>query len=358
MTFPQADPTKPVTRTRFSGVTPPFVKTAPDDSRWLQPLREIESYAKLVEQVARLASFNTRYQFFFRGHDRLTRRDNGMGNTVTPTIWRSHNRKWLLQEYVNLVTSGEFRSTGRVGRSTARYAAERADHMSDFELNKAILEFKSNDLLALYETAPGASHHIANLMRESPLVQWALLQHYECCATPLLDVTRSLHVASSFALMPREGEEHHDVTGYVVVLGLPHQREALTTNHRQGILNIELLGLTPPDAKRPLMQEAYLACGFDWWRTFCLSPYSFGEGDVVEFSGRIAAILKVKNKWDEKKARENSGYRGDFWEKGIGAPIEESQLFPDDTDEFFHFLDSHGFHPLSHPTPDRGVNEP
>ena len=314
--FPYADKTP-------STAAPSYVTVGPDDSRWCSPMKAITTYWDLVQQVARLISFNTRYQFYFRGHDRLTRLPNGMGNTVTPLIWRS----------------GDEDAT----------EAERERAFCDL---KDELRDKSERLRQAYRRHPDSSSHIINLMDEGPLVQWALLEHYECCPTPLLNVTRSLHVASSFALMPRDGSRSDaDVTGYIVVLGLPHQREAITTNQRQGILNLELLGITPHNAMRPLMQDAYLACSFDWWRTFCDDPYSFGQGDAIDFSGRIAAIFEVKNEWKaetaEAKAEKRLSYYGEFWEMGMGAPVDMAALFPAE-DRFFDFLESSGLEPKSY----------
>ena len=47
-------------------------------------------------------------------------------------------------------------------------------------------------------------------------VRWAILQHYEVCSTPLLDVTHSLQSALSFAIGDGASE------GYLFVLALPH----------------------------------------------------------------------------------------------------------------------------------------
>ena len=45
-----------------------------------------------------------------------------------------------------------------------------------------------------------AMRHNAYDLRRSKYIQWSILQHYDVCPTPLLDVTHSLRVACSFAL--------------------------------------------------------------------------------------------------------------------------------------------------------------
>lgn len=44
------------------------------------------------------------------------------------------------------------------------------------------------------------------MLNKYPEIAWSLLQHYEICGTPLLDLTHSLHVACSFAFDRNKGD--------------------------------------------------------------------------------------------------------------------------------------------------------
>jgi hypothetical protein len=84
------------------------------------------------------------------------------------------------------------------------------------------------------------------------ILRWAILQHYEICPTPLLDVTQSLRVAASFA-SHRAGAQ-----AYLFVLGIPHISGAVTASAEAGLQVVCLASACPPTAVRPHIQEAYL----------------------------------------------------------------------------------------------------
>lgn len=84
------------------------------------------------------------------------------------------------------------------------------------------------------------------------IVRWAILQHYEVCATPLLDVTHSLRIAASFATASGARE------GFIFVLGVPNLSGAITASAEAGIQIIRLSSVCPPSALRPHIQEGYL----------------------------------------------------------------------------------------------------
>lgn len=86
----------------------------------------------------------------------------------------------------------------------------------------------------------------------------AILQHYGVCPTPLLDLTQSLRVACSFALMGSR-----DGTGTVYVLGMPFQLTGcISYSVRERAVFQVLLASCPPDALRPLYQEGNLVGSF------------------------------------------------------------------------------------------------
>jgi len=89
-----------------------------------------------------------------------------------------------------------------------------------------------------------------------PEVSWAILQHYEICDTPLLDVTSSLRVACSFAL------QHDENTGIIYVFGFPHTNGSISYYADEELINLRLLSICPPVAMRPHFQEGYLVGTF------------------------------------------------------------------------------------------------
>jgi hypothetical protein len=83
-------------------------------------------------------------------------------------------------------------------------------------------------------------------------VRWALIQHYDICPTPFLDVTSSLRVAASFA----SGDSSE--LGYVYVFGVPNVSGAVTASAEAGVQVLRLSGICPPTGCRPHFQEGYL----------------------------------------------------------------------------------------------------
>jgi hypothetical protein len=89
-------------------------------------------------------------------------------------------------------------------------------------------------------------------VRRYRVVRWSILQHYEVCATPLLDVTQSLRIAASFASTTDSNE------AFVFVLGIPNISGAITASAEAGIQVVRLASVCPPVAVRPHIQEGYL----------------------------------------------------------------------------------------------------
>lgn len=137
-------------------------------------------------------------------------------------------------------------------------------------------------------------------------IAWAILQHYEVCETPLLDLTHSLHVACSFAF-------HNNLykTGIIYLLGMPKQLDNFGINTFEELINLRLLSITPPEAKRPFFQEGYLA-----------GPYPNHELDITtkinqfDFARRLIAKFEIPIK-------------DDFWGSGF-YKIPSDKLFPTD----------------------------
>lgn len=93
----------------------------------------------------------------------------------------------------------------------------------------------------------------AERIKRHRALRWALLQHYEVCPTPLLDVTQSLRIAASFASADRTSGE-----AFVFAFGVPNLSGAITSSSEAGLQIIRLLSACPPEAARPHFQEGYL----------------------------------------------------------------------------------------------------
>ena len=89
-------------------------------------------------------------------------------------------------------------------------------------------------------------------LKRQRILRWALLQHYEVCPTPLLDVTHSLRIAASFASIGATGE------AFLFVVGVPNLSGAVTASAESGLQILRLSSVCPPTAVRPHIQEGYL----------------------------------------------------------------------------------------------------
>jgi hypothetical protein len=139
------------------------------------------------------------------------------------------------------------------------------------------------------------------------ILRWAILQHYEICKTPLLDVTQSLRIAASFA-SHNAGQQ-----AYLLVLGIPHVSGAVTASAEAGLQVVCLASACPPTAVRPHIQEAYLLGEYpDFSSAEQKLFYSHAE---MDFGRRL--IAKFCFEPDR------------FWDKGGNFPrIGENALYP------------------------------
>jgi hypothetical protein len=145
----------------------------------------------------------------------------------------------------------------------------------------------------------------------------AIIQHYKIFKTNFLDITSSLSIACSFALMKQQNE------GIIYVLGLPYISDIITYSPQDEIVNVKLTSIITPAAKRPLNQEGYL-----------VGPYPYTELDnksrkrVFDFSRRLIAKFRISNA-DEK-----------FWDGGYhNIDVLEKKNDKYKKDVFFKFCD-------------------
>lgn len=226
----------------------------------------VESYRDLVRQVARLSYLNKDHLLFFRGQAEDYQNKAG-SSTVYPSIYR-----------------GE-----RVTRE-------------QLELALSVLDTSSARLKELFETE-GIDGH-ADVKRRR-YVQWSILQHYEVCATPLLDLTHSLLVACSFAFLAAEGEDP-----VVLVFGLPYITNRISINSEHELVTVRLLSICPPEALRPYFQEGYLAGTED-------VTMDFESKTELDFSHRLIAKFQLPRPQRE------------FFGRGSVRPYRRDVLYPE-----------------------------
>jgi len=246
-------------------VTEEIATTLDDGDAAAGPAYRVESYRELVEQVARLAYLNKDHLLFFRGQD-LDYRNKAGASTFYPTIYRG--------------------SYLRVFDVERRYAR--------LEAASEVLREVFSDL-----SLEGSE----DLCRRE-VIRWSVLQHYGVCDTPLLDLTHSLRVACSFALLENGGE-----AGYIYAFGLPYLKGRISVDSEHDLVNVRLLSIAPPGALRPYFQEGYLVGTTDI-RT------EYASKTELDLKNRLVAKFEIPN-------------RRSFWGKDFSA-IPWSALYPPD----------------------------
>jgi hypothetical protein len=215
--------------------------------------KEISSFRDLVKQIAEISYHNPEYVLFFRGQLRDYKknlRNKGQASSFYPSIYRMAGK--TLSE-IELI--------------------KRFKRLDDF----------SEKLLAKFAAQKIEGHEKISKFRE---LVWAILQHYEVCDTPLLDVTHSLRVAASFALNENKDD------GYLFVFGFPHPNGSITYSVEAELINIRLLSICPPEAHRPYFQEGFLVGSFPSNRTTKHPSLDVGRRLIAKYR------LKTNGFWD------------------------------------------------------------
>lgn len=240
-------------------------KVANRDVRESKPFF-VNTFRELVETVAKIAYKNRDYELFFRGQSQEYFNENHR-TSILPSLYRNY------------------------------------PHSVGFELLPKFTE-------ALQEKEYKFAHD--KTFDQFDEVKWAIIQHYDVCDTPLLDITRSLRVACSFA------SEKHNQTGIVYVIGLPFINGSISFYIDEELINLRLLGICPPQALRPHFQEGFLAGTFPTQMPKDNLVMPPREIEQFDFGRRLIAKFEIAEKgfWDE-----------DF------TPIPHNALFPPE-DEF------------------------
>lgn len=257
-----------------------------------KPTKTVDSYRDLTELVAQIAIANPHYQLYFRGQSDYYTIGSLGTHSLCPSLWRGLD-----------VNSKEYQTS----------LSRRCQQL-----------FKAGEVLVReYESFKHRETETEELLLNNPLTRWAVLQHYELCnnlcGTPMLDISQSLRVAASFALLGKNAE------GYLYVLGMPYQREMFSVDSISGITSVSLLGAMPSAAIRPYVQSGYLAIDNDWWRLYALdNEPDHHKSYHVNFAERIISCLRIGG--DE------------FWDDSSNGIISSDALYPN-TDVFQAFTE-------------------
>jgi hypothetical protein len=179
----------------------------------------VTSFLELAKKIAALQYKNPQYVFLFRGqrNDYLNQKKN---TTLKPSLLRPKRGNSKLPSEDLLVTRFSLLANAE------RLLVNRYGEVSDFEGRERL--------------------------KRQRILRWAILQHYEICSTPLLDVTQSIRVAASFAT------EMAAQKAYIYVLGVPNLSGSITASAEAALQIVRLSGVCPPVAVRPHIQEGYL----------------------------------------------------------------------------------------------------
>ena len=240
----------------------------------------VENYPDLVEKVAQLSFYNPEHVLFFRGQ--TTEYSNSRGNaSIKPSIFRS--------------------ATG-------------TRPPDSFELARRYEILARADQILADEFSRSRFLGRQRIVRHR-LLRWAILQHYELCGTPLVDVTHSLRVAASFAT-----NDAADTDPVVYVLAVPSISGSVSASSEQGIQTIRLSSICPPEARRPYFQEGYLLAEYpDLASIHEKEKYRPHE---IDFGRRVIAKFRLP--------------RIDFWSRDYTA-IPNEALYPNERDPLVNF---------------------
>ena len=251
-----------------------IVRTTCDEVRAAQG-RTVGTFEDLVECVAELSFKNPSHVLLYRGQHTGYTNDSG-STTLYPRIFRS-----------------------RVNRLMAK----------DMQRRFSILDY-AEDVLADQYIYEGERS-----VRVDQILRWALLQHYEVCDTPFLDLTQSLRVAASFATNDNQGP------AVIYALGVPQLGSSVSVASSEGLQSVRLNSICPPRALRPYYQQGYLVGEYP---TMSLKGKKEYERREVDMARRLIGKYIIR---DSKR----------FW-NSVHLAYSEKALLPNARDEMYKFM--------------------
>ena len=239
----------------------------------------VRSFLELAKKIAELQFRNREQVLLFRGQGADYRNQQG-NTTLKPRLFRPEEGK-----------NGNPRSEVLIPRFEQLTGAERM--LAELCVSQKVMGHE------------GIQRH--------RILRWAVLQHYEVCRTPLLDVTQSLRIAASFASHENKKE------AFVFVVGVPNLSGAVTASAEAGLQIIRLASVCPPSALRPHLQEGFLLgeypemVGYEQKQHYHHYEIDFGRRLVSKF-------------------RFNPS---EFWGRDTFPQVAKSALYPNKDDPLF-----------------------
>lgn len=227
----------------------------------------VKTFLELATKIAELQFRNPDYVLLFRGQTG-DYRNSKKNTTLKPSLFRPIQAK----------------------------NPNQAQLIQRFQL----LQQAERELVARYEQQKLLG--VARLKRHR-ILRWAILQHYEVCPTPLLDVTHSLRIAASFASHPAQDD------AFLFVLGVPNLSGAVTASAEAGLQIVRLSSVCPPTAVRPHIQEGYLLgeypemAGSDQKELYQHYEIDFGRRLVAKFCFDPKALWKKNDDFPKVEQR-------------------------------------------------------
>lgn len=206
---------------------------------------EVLDYKELRKHIAQLSYANKDSILFYRGQKDDYRNQKSGKSTFYPTMYRGD----------------------RLDKDELKYRWEKLNKASEIFIKKLRSKYPSKTYI----------------VKRKRIVQWSVLQHYEVTETPLIDVTQSLKVACSFAMLDNDNEY-----AYVYVFALPYYTNRISVNSEHYLTNVRLLSVAPPQALRPYYQEGFLIGEDEFSETYA-------NKDELDLNNRLVAKFKFKN---------------------------------------------------------------
>lgn len=205
----------------------------------------VTNYKELRKHIAQLSYANKDYILFYRGQKDDYRNQKSGKSTFYPTMYRGD----------------------RLDKDELKYRWEKLNKASEIFIKKLRSRYPSKTYI----------------VKRKRIVQWSVLQHYEVTETPLIDVTQSLKVACSFAVLDNNNEY-----AYVYAFALPYYTNRISVNSEHYLTNVRLLSVAPPQALRPYYQEGFLIGEDEFSETYT-------NKDELDLNNRLVAKFKFKN---------------------------------------------------------------
>jgi len=230
----------------------------------------VKTFRQLIDEVALVTINNKSYEMFYRGQS--TDYLNNQGVIYSDRIKKSMVLPSICRPEL------------------------KADGTPKYSIRKKTVEERYEKLYKLIEYINQTKRL---RLREEYLM--AIFQHYEVLPTPLIDITQSLRVAATFALMKYQ-------KGYLYVFGLPFPNQSISYFIDLEIILLKLQNLMPVEALRPRYQEGYLVGKF---------PFDTSKSISDDLSNRMVAKFCIDNTKD------------DFWDEHF-LPMPKDVLYPQD----------------------------